>query len=109
MSDVSFDRRAPTYPWRRAIIYKESIYLAIIEKSDTENSARPLSLLRNPDEKHGLSQSLIIRFVFLVEITTRIFGVNRNGHKCKYMTPFSENVSKEILRYCYTVCCYYAR
>ena len=44
MSDVSFDRRAPTYLWRRVIIYKESIYLAIIEKSDTERKQRPPAL-----------------------------------------------------------------
>ena len=58
MSDISFDRRAPTHPWRRVIIYKESIYLAIIEKSDTERKQRPPALFVKEPGRETWPQSV---------------------------------------------------
>ena len=54
-----FDLRTPTYPWRRVIIFKESIQMDMIKKSESKFKAPARSLFfflfffyRNPDEKH---------------------------------------------------------
>ena len=67
-----FDRRTPSYPWERVIIYRERIQLAIIKKVGNNKKAHTHFLLllfffyRIPDEKQLLVFSLV-RFSDLCE------------------------------------------